>query len=88
MDPKLGFLRFFKFASLVFLDIAQDCSLGQCLTSRAETFKKFFGPNDLFCSHVVGRPVKLACLFKHLLFSYEIGLMKSFLHRVFVISSN
>ena len=32
-----------KFASLVFLDIAQDCSLGQCLTSgRAETSKKVF----------------------------------------------
>ena len=37
-----------KVASLVFLDIAQDCSLGQCLTSsRAETSKKvlFDGPN-------------------------------------------
>ena len=31
------FCHFLKFASLVFLDIAQDCSLGQCLTSsRAE----------------------------------------------------
>ena len=33
-----GFWHFLKVASLVFLDIAQDCSLGQCLTSRgAET---------------------------------------------------
>ena len=31
----------FKTVSLVFLDIAQDCSLGQCLrSSRAETSKK------------------------------------------------
>ena len=30
-------------ASLVFFDIAQDCSLGQCLTSsRAETYKNKF----------------------------------------------
>ena len=36
-----GFCHFLKVASLVFLDIAQDCSLGQCLTSsRAETSKK------------------------------------------------
>ena len=35
-----GFHHFLKFASLVFLDIAQDCSLGQCLkSSRAETLK-------------------------------------------------
>ena len=33
--------NFLKFALLVFHDIAQDCSLGQCLTpSRAETSKK------------------------------------------------
>ena len=32
-----------KFASLLFLDIAQDSSLGQCLaSSRAETSKKKF----------------------------------------------
>ena len=36
-----GYCYFFKVASLVFLDIAQDCSLGQCLTSiRYETYKK------------------------------------------------
>ena len=39
-DLTLGFLPFSQVLSLVFLDIAQDCSLGQCLTSsRAE--KKF-----------------------------------------------
>ena len=37
---KLGFHHFLKFASLVFLDIAQDFSLRQYLTSsRAETSK-------------------------------------------------
>ena len=41
-----GFCHFFKFASLVFLDIAQDCSFGACLTSsRAETSKNTCGPN-------------------------------------------
>ena len=42
---KKGFCHFLKVASLVFLDIAQDCSLGQCLTSsRAETLNtKFVG---------------------------------------------
>ena len=35
------FRHFLKVASLVSLDIAQDCSLGQCLTvSRAETSNK------------------------------------------------
>ena len=35
------FFHFLKFASLVFVNIAQDCSLGQCLTSsKAETSKK------------------------------------------------
>ena len=58
LGPNLGFWPFFQFASSVFLDIAQDCSLGQCLTSsRAETSsKKFCGPNwgqnDLFCANV------------------------------------
>ena len=38
---KLGFLHFLEFASLVFFDISQDCSLRQCLTSStAETSKK------------------------------------------------
>ena len=43
---KLGqdFRHFLKVSSLVFPDIAQDCSLGQCLTaSRAETSKKKLG---------------------------------------------
>ena len=55
LSPKLGF------------DIAQDCSLGQCLTSsRAETLKKKkkkwdsnWGQNDLFYSNVLERPLKL-----------------------------
>ena len=43
--PKLSeisfFLHFLKFASLIFLVIAQDFSLGQCLTSGgAEASKK------------------------------------------------
>ena len=43
LGPKLGFWPFFKFVSLVFLDIEQDCSLGQCLTSsRAEISKESF----------------------------------------------
>ena len=63
-----SFCHFLKVASLVFLDIAQDCILGQCLTSsRAETLKKNCGPswgrNDLFYSNVVERPLKLACFF-------------------------
>ena len=41
LGQKFGFLHFLKVASLVFLDIAQDCCLGQCLiSSRAETLKK------------------------------------------------
>ena len=40
-----GFCHFLKCASLVCLDIAQDCSLLQCLTSsRAEISKKFCDP--------------------------------------------
>ena len=64
-----GFCCFLKVESLVFLDIAQGCSLQQCLTSsRAETSKKsFFGPNwgrnDLFYFKVVKHPLKLACYF-------------------------
>ena len=41
IEPKVVFCHFFKFGSLVFLDIGQDCSLGQRLTSnRAKTSKK------------------------------------------------
>ena len=41
--PKFGFWNFLKVALLVFLDIAQDCSLGQCLkSSGAGTSKKNF----------------------------------------------
>ena len=39
------FCHFLKFASLVFLDIARDCRLGQCLTSsRGATSKKIWWP--------------------------------------------
>ena len=41
MSPKLGFCYFLKVASLYFLDIAQNCSLGRYLKpSRAEISKK------------------------------------------------
>ena len=65
LDLKLGFLPFSQVASLVILDIAQGCSLGQCLTSsRVETSKKKnkknkknrnpnWGRNDLFYSNVI-----------------------------------
>ena len=61
-----GFCHFLKVPSLVFPDIVQDCSLGQCLTtSRAEPSKKDFGQNwgrnYLFYSHVVECSLKLAC---------------------------
>ena len=64
-----GFCHFLKVTLLVFLDIAQDCSLGQCVTSiRAKPLKKKkkeYGPNwsrnDMFYSNVVERPLKLAC---------------------------
>ena len=45
LGPNLGFLSFSQVASLVFLDIAQDCSLGQFLrSSRAETSKRNLWP--------------------------------------------
>ena len=69
-----GFCHFFKVASSLFLDIAQDCSFGQCLTSsRAETSKKkkkkkkkkncdpILGWNYIFYSIAVERPLKLSC---------------------------
>ena len=46
--PKLGqnWVFFHKFASLVFLDIAQVCNLDQGLTSTVvEPTKKNYGPN-------------------------------------------
>ena len=60
-----GFCNFLKITSLYLFDIAQDCSLGQCLTSSGpETSKKNcgrnWGRNDLFYSNV-GCPLKLAC---------------------------
>ena len=65
--PKLGpkFCHFLKVASLVFLDIAQSCSLEQCLTSsRTETSKeKKCGTNWLHSdSNVVECPLKLDSL--------------------------
>ena len=37
----LSFCHFLQVASLVFLDVVQDCSLRQCRTSsRAETLKE------------------------------------------------
>ena len=61
-----GFYHFLKVASLVFLDIAQDCSLGQCLASVDLKPPKNiccpnWGQNDLFCSNVMECPLKLAC---------------------------
>ena len=52
-----GFCHFLKVTSLVFLDIAQGYSLGQCQTSsRAETSKQICGRNwsrnDFFYSNV------------------------------------
>ena len=52
MVPKLGFSSFSQGCVISFLDIAQGCSLGQCLTSsRAQTYKKILwpklGPNKL-----------------------------------------
>ena len=61
--------HFLKFASLVFLDITHDCSLGPCVTS-SETSKKIFWPKlglnrpksgpKLGFPDVVWSPVKLA----------------------------
>ena len=40
LGKKIGFSNFLEITSLIFLDIAQDCSLGQFLTSyRAEISK-------------------------------------------------
>ena len=68
LGPQAGseirvFAIFLKVASLVFLDIAQDCSLTQCLTSGRAESSPNWGRNDLFYSNVVERPLKLACLF-------------------------
>ena len=43
MGPEIRVFHFLKFASFVFLDNAQDCSLEQCLTSsRAQILKQNF----------------------------------------------
>ena len=49
LGPKFGFLPFSQscIIRLVFLDIAQDCSLGQCLSSsKAEISKKKLSRNS------------------------------------------
>ena len=82
MGPEIRVFAIFSslHASLVFLDIALDCSFGQCLTSsRAETpppkkkkKKKLWpklGPNNLVYTNVVKCPLKLACYFL-ILFTY------------------
>ena len=73
LGPKFGFLPFSQscIIRLVFLDIAQDCSLGQCLSSsKAEISKKKKKKkkkieskvrNDLFYSNVVDHPLRIAC---------------------------
>ena len=84
-----GFCHFLKFASLLFLDIVQDCSLGQCLTSSRDRTSKITicgltqdligqnqGRNDIFYSNIVECPVKLACLFRKL-FCHEKQLITS-----------
>ena len=84
-----GFCHFLKFASLLFLDIVQDCSLGQCLTSSRDRTSKITicgltqdligqnqGRNGLFYSNVVECPGKLACLFRKL-FCHEKQLITS-----------
>ena len=84
-----GFCHFLKFASLLFLDIVQDCGLGQFLTSsRDRTSKSTIcgltqdligqnqGRNDIFYSNIVECPVKLACLFRKL-FCHEKQLITS-----------
>lgn len=63
---KLGFCYFFKVSLLTFLDFAQDCSLGQRLTSsRGKTSIKHLWPNlgrkDIFHFNTVEHPLKLAC---------------------------
>ena len=73
LGPKFGFLPFSQscIIRLVFLDIAQDCSLGQCLSSskaeislsKKKKKKKIESKfrNDLFYSNVVDHPLRLAC---------------------------
>ena len=66
---KLGLWSFFEVWSLVFFDIALDCSLGQCLISETSKKKQKkqpnkqtnLGQNDILYSNVVERLLKLAC---------------------------
>ena len=66
-DQNQGLGHFLKVAYLYFLAIAQDCSLGQCLTSsRAKTFKKYLVAKigvEMILSILIlfELPLKLAC---------------------------
>ena len=66
----LGFCHFLKVASLVFLDIAQDCNLGQCLKHLVmpKPEKKSCGPNwdrnDLFYPNMIERLLELVFIFE------------------------
>ena len=84
-----GFCHFLTFASVLFLDIVQECGVGQFLTSsRDRTSKSTIcgltqdligqnqGRNDIFYSNIVECPVKLACLFRKL-FCHEKQLITS-----------
>ena len=68
-----GFCHFLEVVSLVSLDIAQDCSLGQCLTSiRAKTSKKFgaqIGVKMIFSI------LMLSSIHSKVLVIYEIGII-------------
>ena len=63
-----SFCHFFKVASLVSLDIVQDCSLGQCRTSNLNLKKKKKKKKKKGCGQNWGRNfnvtehlLKLAC---------------------------
>ena len=60
---ELGFLSFFVFVPLVFLEIAQDDSLELCLTiSRGKTLGKMSGDSNLFRNQFFCHFLKVASL--------------------------
>ena len=64
LGEKLGFLLFSPGCFIGF-DMAQDCSLGQCLTSsRAETSKRNFCGSNWGRNDLVEHPLKSACFLK------------------------
>ena len=68
-----GFCHFLEVASLVSLDIAQDCSLGQCLTSiRAKTSKKFVAQIGV---KMIFSILMLSSIHSKVLVIYEIGII-------------